>query len=161
MLPKLENCTVAIIGLGYVGLPLMLEICKKSICLLTQKKLHRRVIGFDINAKRIDELGKGFDRNKIFSNAKKNGKSIKGVIHLAGFKSVYESIEKPLLYYDNNLCGTINLLKCMELHNCKTIVFSSSASIYDQNNYGLINEEKEINPNNPSVKPTVAKYELD
>ena len=59
MLPKLENCTVAIIGLGYVGLPLMLEICKKSICLLTQKKLHRRVIGFDINAKRIDELDKG------------------------------------------------------------------------------------------------------
>jgi len=68
MLPKLENCTVAIIGLGYVGLPLMLEICKKSICLLTQKKLHRRVIGFDINAKRIDELDKGFDRNKIFSS---------------------------------------------------------------------------------------------
>jgi len=68
MLPKLENCTVAIIGLGYVGLPLMLEICKKSICLLTKKKLHRRVIGFDINAKRIDELDKGFDRNKIFSS---------------------------------------------------------------------------------------------
>ena len=90
--------------------------------------------------------------NKIFSNAKKIGKSINGVIHLAGFKSVYESIEKPLLYYDNNLCGTINLLKCMELHNCKTIVFSSSASIYDQNNYGLINEEKEINPNNPYAK---------
>ena len=68
MLPKLENCTVAIIGLGYVGLPLMLEICQKSICLLTKKNLHRRVIGFDINAKRIDELNKGFDRNKIFSS---------------------------------------------------------------------------------------------
>ncbi len=89
---------------------------------------------------------------KIFSYSKEIGKSIQGVIHLAGFKSLYESINKPLLYYDNNLCGTINLLNCMELYNCNTLVFSSSASIYGQNNYGLINEKKEINPNNPYGK---------
>ena len=67
MLPKLEDCTVAIIGLGYVGLPLMLEIGQKSICLLTKKKLDRYVFGFDINKKRIEELSIGFDRNRIFS----------------------------------------------------------------------------------------------
>ena len=67
MLPKLENCSVAIIGLGYVGLPLMLEIGHKNTCLLTKKKLNRSVFGFDTNKKRIEELERGYDRNKIFS----------------------------------------------------------------------------------------------
>ena len=67
MLPKLENCSVAIIGLGYVGLPLTLEIGHKTTCLLTKQKLNRSVFGFDINKKRIEELERGFDRNRIFS----------------------------------------------------------------------------------------------
>ena len=67
MLPKLENCSVAIIGLGYVGLPLTLEIGHKKKCLLTKQKLNRLVFGFDINKKRIEELERGFDRNNIFS----------------------------------------------------------------------------------------------
>ena len=67
MLPKLENCSVGIIGLGYVGLPLALEIAKKKTCLLTKNKLERVVYGYDINQKRVEELSKGIDRNKIFS----------------------------------------------------------------------------------------------
>ena len=67
MLPKLENCTVGIIGLGYVGLPLAIEIAKKKTCLVTKNKLERYVFGYDTNKKRIDELSKGIDRNKIFS----------------------------------------------------------------------------------------------
>ena len=67
MLPKLENCTVGIIGLGYVGLPLAIEIAKKKTCLVTKNKLERYVFGYDTNKERIDELSKGIDRNKIFS----------------------------------------------------------------------------------------------
>ena len=67
MLPKLENCSVGIIGLGYVGLPLALEIAKQRKCLLTKNKLERFVFGFDINKSRVDELSRGIDRNKIFS----------------------------------------------------------------------------------------------
>ena len=67
MLPKLENCSVGIIGLGYVGLPLALEIAKQRTCLLTKNKLERFVFGFDINKSRVDELSRGIDRNKIFS----------------------------------------------------------------------------------------------
>lgn len=52
------------------------------------------------------------------------------VIHLAGLKSVSESIEKPGLYYENNLIGTLNLLKCMQLHDVKKLIFSSSATVY-------------------------------
>tara|TARA_B100000242_G_C43054806_1_gene493404 strand:- start:4975 stop:6321 length:1347 start_codon:yes stop_codon:yes gene_type:complete len=80
MLPKLENCTVAIIGLGYVGLPLALEIGSKTNCLLTNKKLERLVFGYDTNPKRIEELEKGFDNNKIFSKEQiKKVKNIKFV----------------------------------------------------------------------------------
>lgn len=52
------------------------------------------------------------------------------VIHFAGLKSVSESVEKPILYYQQNLTGTINLLKCMQEFKVKKIIFSSSATVY-------------------------------
>eukprot|EP00608_Synchroma_pusillum_P000999 CAMPEP_0198430132 /NCGR_PEP_ID=MMETSP1452-20131203/11779_1 /TAXON_ID=1181717 /ORGANISM="Synchroma pusillum, Strain CCMP3072" /LENGTH=374 /DNA_ID=CAMNT_0044150563 /DNA_START=1 /DNA_END=1122 /DNA_ORIENTATION=+ len=51
-------------------------------------------------------------------------------IHFAGLKAVGESTQKPLLYYENNLGGTFNLLSLMSKYNCKSIVFSSSATVY-------------------------------
>ena len=53
-----------------------------------------------------------------------------GVIHFAGLKSVGESVSKPLLYYNNNISGTINLLEVMAEYDIKNIVFSSSATVY-------------------------------
>ncbi|MQM07244.1 hypothetical protein Taro_040082 [Colocasia esculenta] len=52
------------------------------------------------------------------------------VIHFAGLKAVGESVQKPLLYYNNNLIGTITLLEVMGAHGCKNLVFSSSATVY-------------------------------
>jgi len=52
------------------------------------------------------------------------------VIHFAGLKAVGESVEKPLEYYENNVGGTINLLKCMEEFGVKKLIFSSSATVY-------------------------------
>ena len=63
--------------------------------------------------------------DKIFSKEK-----IDVVIHFAGFKSVLESVEKPLKYYRNNIDSTLTLLEVMNKHNCKKIVFSSSATVY-------------------------------
>lgn len=63
-LPSLNNCTVAVIGLGYVGLPLAVEFAKQQNCHRTGDILKRRVIGFDINQKRLEELALGFDRTK-------------------------------------------------------------------------------------------------
>lgn len=62
---------------------------------------------------------------KIFSENK-----IDSVIHFAGLKAVGESCAKPIEYYDNNLVGTLVLLDAMRAHNCKKIVFSSSATVY-------------------------------
>ena len=80
MLPNLENCSIGIIGLGYVGLPLALQIAKQTICLLNKNKLERLVFGYDVNEDRIEELSEGFDRNKIFSKEEINNiKNIKFV----------------------------------------------------------------------------------
>lgn len=56
--------------------------------------------------------------------------SITSVIHLAGLKSVSGSIGDPILYYDNNVSGTINLLSVMNRHQVKNLIFSSSATVY-------------------------------
>ena len=52
------------------------------------------------------------------------------VIHFAGLKAVGESVEQPLTYYENNVAGSVELLKAMDAHDCKKIVFSSSATVY-------------------------------
>lgn len=54
------------------------------------------------------------------------------VMHFAGLKAVAESVEKPLLYYENNIGGTINLLNAMQKYGVKKIVFSSSATVYGE-----------------------------
>ena len=51
-------------------------------------------------------------------------------IHFAGLKAVGESVEKPLEYYDNNIAGTLVLVDVMRNHDCKNIIFSSSATVY-------------------------------
>lgn len=52
------------------------------------------------------------------------------VIHFAGLKAVAESIEQPLKYYNNNITGTLNLLNSMKSHSVKSLIFSSSATVY-------------------------------
>lgn len=54
------------------------------------------------------------------------------VIHFAGLKAVAESVKKPLWYYENNIDGTINLLKSMKKYGVKEIIFSSSATVYGE-----------------------------
>ncbi|HHH50903.1 MAG TPA: UDP-glucose 4-epimerase GalE [Campylobacterales bacterium] len=65
------------------------------------------------------------DLEKVFNEYK-----IDAVIHFAGLKAVGESVDKPLKYYDNNVTGTINLCEVMSKYGCKSIVFSSSATVY-------------------------------
>ena len=64
VLPDRHGCTVAVIGLGYVGLPLAVEFAKPQPCRRTGAPMKRRVIGFDINRQRLEELQQGIDRTK-------------------------------------------------------------------------------------------------
>ena len=69
-LPDLNTCKIAILGLGYVGLPLAVSFSKTKRCYLTNLKLERKVFGFDINKKRIDQLNNGFDIGPFENNFK-------------------------------------------------------------------------------------------
>ncbi|MDQ0820107.1 UDP-glucose 4-epimerase [Arthrobacter sp. V4I6] len=75
--------------------------------------------------------------------------AIDAVIHFAGLKAVGESVREPLLYYHNNLTGTLNLLRVMDRHNVRSIVFSSSATVYGEHNPSPYLEKMEIGANNP------------
>tara|TARA_B100000700_G_C14951526_1_gene811900 strand:+ start:312 stop:1358 length:1047 start_codon:yes stop_codon:yes gene_type:complete len=94
--------------------------------------------------------------DKLFLRYKDSGDPIKSVIHFAGRKSVKESFVDPLLYWDVNVNGSINLLRVMEKYNCRTIVFSSSATIYGVSNSLPIKENAEIKPINPYGRTKVA-----
>ncbi|MBQ8533944.1 MAG: UDP-glucose 4-epimerase GalE [Clostridia bacterium] len=74
---------------------------------------------------------------------------IDAVIHFAGLKAVGESCEKPLLYYDNNIAGTVTLLKSMSAHGCKRIVFSSSATVYGDPATVPVTEDFPLSTTNP------------
>ena len=70
--PPQDSCTVAVIGLGYVGLPLAVEFSKAKLCHRTSAHMYRRVIGFDINTERLDELRQGIDRTNEISASEFN-----------------------------------------------------------------------------------------
>lgn len=86
--------------------------------------------------KNFEEIDKIFDTHKP-----------EAVIHFAALKAVGESVQKPLDYYENNVGGTVNLLKAMKKHDCNMIVFSSSACVYGENPF--CKESDPLGPLNP------------
>lgn len=74
---------------------------------------------------------------------------IDAVIHFAGLKAVGESLEKPLQYFDNNVGGTISLLEAMQENQIKSLVFSSSATVYGEPQYLPIDEDHPTSATNP------------
>ena len=72
--------------------------------------------------------GEALDR--LFRSAEEKGSPIDAVIHFAGFKAVGESCAKPVKYYRNNIDMTLTLLEVMKAHGCRSIIFSSSATVY-------------------------------
>ena len=70
--------------------------------------------------------------------------SIDAVIHFAGYKAVGESVEKPLVYYENNISGSVNLYQAMAKAGCKTLVFSSSATVYGDPEKCPITEDSKV-----------------
>ena len=71
------------------------------------------------------------------------------VIHLAGLKSVSDSMREPMNYYATNVSGTINVLRSMDHVGCKKIIFSSTATVYGDAQYLPLDEQHPIKPHNP------------
>lgn len=77
------------------------------------------------------------------------GHAIEAVIHFAGLKAVGESVSMPLKYYDNNVHGSVVLMEAMKQCHVKTLVFSSSATVYGDSCAPPWNEHVATLPTNP------------
>jgi len=71
---------------------------------------------------------------------------IQGIIHFAAYKAVGESVQKPLMYFENNLYSLINLLKCVQEFSTPWFVFSSSCTVYGEPDQPVVTESSPIKP---------------
>ena len=134
-------------GAGYIGSHTLISLAKAGYEFVvfdnlsnSSKKSIKRV---EKIIKKPIAFEKGDIRNKKDLNKVFKKYEIDSVIHFAGLKAVGESVENPLSYYDNNIVGTLKLLEVMKKHKCKKIVFSSSATVYnevDAQNYTPLKE---------------------
>ena len=121
-------------GAGYIGSHTVLDLIKKGfdviiaddfsnsskkVISILERLADRKIKYYELDIRNKEGLREVFKENKIDA-----------VINFAGYKAVGESVEKPLMYYDNNLIGMIVLLEVMQEFSVKKLVFSSSATVY-------------------------------
>ena len=123
-------------GSGYIGSHTLIELDKAGFDFVVYDNLSN---SSKEAIKRVEKIInkevkfiKGDIRDKEKLREVFNKFKIDGVIHFAGLKAVGESTQKPLEYYENNVCGTNNLLEIMKEFNVKKFVFSSSATVYGE-----------------------------
>lgn len=121
-------------GTGYIGSHVVVDLLQKGHEVVIVDNLANSKITVLDSIKEITGKSPIFYQDNLvnFGTIEKIFKEHRFdlVIHFAGLKSVSESVEKPLMYYQQNLSGTINLLKCMQNFHVKKIIFSSSATVY-------------------------------
>lgn len=141
-------------GCGYIGSHTVVELAKageKEIVIadnLSNSKKDvleriKEIVPVTLHFYQAD-IGAEADMERIFSKH-----PIDTVVHFAGLKAVGESVAKPILYYENNVAGTLCLLKVMARHGCKNIIFSSSATVYGPQNQPPYTEEMPTSATNP------------
>lgn len=111
---------------------------KKSIIEDIKKITNKDILFYEVDLCDKESLEKIFIENKIDA-----------VIHFAGLKAVGESVAKPIMYYQNNLISTLNLIEIMSKYDCKKLVFSSSATVYGSPASLPIKEDFPLSTTNP------------
>ena len=132
-------------GAGFIGSHTCVELLEAgydviildNLCNSKSKSVERieEITGKKVKFYKCDIRDRaGLD--KIFAE-----NSVDAVIHFAGLKAVPESCRKPLMYYENNISGTVTLCEAMAAAGCKRIVFSSSATVYGSKNVSPLCED--------------------
>jgi len=138
-------------GCGFIGSHTLVDLIENGY----------DIVSVDDNSRSSSAILKGVE--KITGKAIKNYKvdlcnfddtfaifeenqDIKGIIHFAAFKAVGESVQKPLMYFENNLTSLINLLKCVQEFKTPWFVFSSSCTVYGEPDTPIVTEESPIKP---------------
>jgi len=139
-------------GAGYIGTHCCVEllrdgfevVCADNFANSSHEALRRvkKIAGRPVSAYDVDFCDPE-QVEELFSQ------HFDAAIHFAGHKAVGESIEQPLMYYRNNLLSLINLCEALKRHNCKNVVFSSSAAVYSTKKKPPYSEEDPLDPTNP------------
>ncbi len=140
-------------GAGYIGSHTCVELLKNGHEVVIIDNLSN---SSEIAIDRISEISKEglyfyqidiLDKEAVETVFENH--SFDAVIHFAALKAVGESVEKPLLYYHNNITGSITLCEAMKKYNVKNIVFSSSATVYGDPESVPITEDFPVSTTNP------------
>lgn len=140
-------------GAGYIGSHTCVELLNEGHEVIVLDNLYnaseialervKHITGKDLTFYKVDLLDKE-KVNEVFEK-----EEIDAVIHFAALKAVGESVDKPLMYYENNITGTLNLCEVMQKHDVKNIVFSSSATVYGSPDVVPITEDAPLSTTNP------------
>lgn len=143
-------------GCGYIGSHTIVDLIENGYDVISADNNSRST---DLVLKGIESItGKKIKNYKVdlcnyddtFAIFQENT-NINGIIHFAAYKSVGESVEKPLMYFENNLNSLINIIKCAEEFNVPHLVFSSSCTVYGNP------DEIPVTENSP-LKPAESPY---
>lgn len=146
-------------GAGYIGSHTCVELIESGYEVIVIDNLSNSSIE---SLKRVEKITKNiipfykidvnnkYELIKIFEKYK-----IDGVIHFAGLKAVGKSVENPIQYYNNNVCGTLVLIDVMKKFNCKTFIFSSSATVYGNPDTVPIKENFSLSATNPYARSKI------
>jgi UDP-glucose 4-epimerase len=149
----MNDCILVTGGAGYIGSHACVELLNAghrvvvldNFCNSHEESLRRaeRITGAKV------EVVRGDIRDDRLLAGVFSAHKIRAVMHFAGLKAVGESATKPLDYYENNVQGTLRLLRAMGEANVRTLVFSSSATVYGEPHKVPITEEFPLKPVNP------------
>ncbi|MEA4936329.1 MAG: UDP-glucose 4-epimerase GalE [Paludibacter sp.] len=138
-------------GTGYIGSHTVVELINEGFEVIIVDNLSNSNVDVLDGIEKITGVRPAFENidcvdyvamDKMFD---KYG-DIESIIHFAASKAVGESVEKPLLYYRNNLVSLINLLQLMPIHKIRNFVFSSSCTVYGQPDILPVTEDAPIKP---------------
>ena len=140
-------------GLGYIGSHTCVELIAAGHQPVALDNLSNSSVAVLARVEKITGRPLAFVeadiRDRAALDAVFTGQAFDAVIHFAGLKAVGESVAQPLRYYDNNVAGSVNLFEAMQHHGVKTLVFSSSATVYGDPASVPISENFPLSATNP------------
>ncbi|MDB5196835.1 MAG: UDP-galactose-4-epimerase [Flaviaesturariibacter sp.] len=149
-------------GCGYIGSHTIVDLIENGyevVCVDNNSRSNpgildgvQAIVGKAVKNYKVDLCS--FD--ETFAIFQENA-DIQGIIHFAAYKAVGESVEKPLMYYENNLTSLTNLLKCVQEFNTPWFVFSSSCTVYGNPDDSVVTEET---PQKPAESPYGATKQM-
>jgi len=149
-------------GCGYIGVHTIVDLLQNGYNVISVDNNSRSDIAILAGAEKItDKKIKNYTidicdlaaTERIFQE----NKNIAGIIHFAAYKAVGESVENPMLYFENNIISLINILKCADKYNVPHFVFSSSCTVYGDPDSIPVTEET---PQKPATSPYGATKQM-